>query len=291
MTRCCCLAPGREIRCPAHKWGRVLETPAPWRSAKCGTRPTARARLSMPRSQKAAPGGASTPTEGLTTRRSILLMATQNPTGVSPAITLSVPACDRPFLSRVLGAARDGLAEEVERFSGQLREPARLLGELAAFEKLAVALDGAPLRPDFAVCGALTGLLAAVDSQNDYERAASEHWALACLVHQLCGGGGGGGGGSMSPTAQDFEFAKALGANLIRIRTLAELSQGEVGFRAGLHPTAVGLIERGERTPSARSLFQILSALEADLNEAFAGIKWRSPAPRHGSFEFSEGQD
>jgi hypothetical protein len=115
-------------------------------------------------------------------------MATQNPTGEGPNITLSVPACDRAFLHRVLLAARDGITEELDRFSGQLREPAsRLLGERGVYEKLVAALDGAPLRSDLAICEALTGLLAAVDSQNDYARAASEHWALACLVHQLCG--------------------------------------------------------------------------------------------------------
>jgi transcriptional regulator with XRE-family HTH domain len=91
----------------------------------------------------------------------------------------------------------------------------------------------------------------------------------------------------MAQPLRDHKFARALGANIARIRTLADLSQGEVGLRAELHPTSIGLIERGERTPSARSLFVLAHALEVEVGELFSGMTWQEPIRRTGRFEIA----
>lgn len=43
------------------------------------------------------------------------------------------------------------------------------------------------------------------------------------------------------------EVGRHFGANLRRARRAADLSQEALGFRAGLHRTEVGLLERGVR--------------------------------------------
>jgi hypothetical protein len=176
-----------ELPCLRHKWGRVLEhrPRGDWLSYP---RPVARDRLSTPRPQEAAPGGASTPTEGLTKRSDYLLMANQNPMGERPAIALTIPAGDSPFLRRVLTAARDGLREELGDFVDQLREPtSRLLREEAAYGKLIDSLDGAWIHPDGDLCTALSVLAEAIDRDNEYGRVVFEHAAVHGLLDQLEG--------------------------------------------------------------------------------------------------------
>lgn len=142
----------------------------PVATGKGGTRPIAAGTVAGYRLQEAAPGGGSTPTEGLTTGRDILLMATQNPTGDGSTITLNVQSSDEPFLRRLISAASDGLGEELARFAGQLREPtSRLHQEAAAYRALLDGLGGARVSPDEAMRmrEALATLAYAVDRETN----------------------------------------------------------------------------------------------------------------------------
>ena len=55
--------------------------------------------------------------------------------------------------------------------------------------------------------------------------------------------------------------ARRFGANLRTARGRAGLSQEQLGFRAGLHRTEIGLLERGARVPRIDTLLKLAGAL------------------------------
>lgn len=71
--------------------------------------------------------------------------------------------------------------------------------------------------------------------------------------------------------------ARRFAENLRRIRKETGLSQEEVGFRAGLHRTEVGLLERGARVPRLDTLVKLASALGVRIEcPLFEGISWET---------------
>jgi len=68
--------------------------------------------------------------------------------------------------------------------------------------------------------------------------------------------------------------AAFFAANVKRCREATDLSQEEVGVRAGLHRTEIGLLERGERVPKIDTLIKLAVALEVDPAQLLAGIEW-----------------
>lgn len=54
------------------------------------------------------------------------------------------------------------------------------------------------------------------------------------------------------------------------LRLIHGLSQEELAFKAGVHRTYLGGIERGERNPSLRNISAIAVALGIDLPELFS---------------------
>ncbi len=88
------------------------------------------------------------------------------------------------------------------------------------------------------------------------------------------------------------EVAAQFGRNLARCRKRAGLSQEELGSRAGLHRTAIGLSERGARTPKVDTIVRLAGAVSVPVRDLLAGIKW---TPGHvevveGRFEVAEPQ-
>ncbi|MGC1851333.1 MAG: helix-turn-helix transcriptional regulator [Solirubrobacterales bacterium] len=83
----------------------------------------------------------------------------------------------------------------------------------------------------------------------------------------------------MNPVAVHF------GENLRRLRKRAEISQEELGHRASLHRTEIGLLERGARVPRIDTLIKIASALGIHPNALMAGISW-TPAEAGAAGEF-----
>jgi transcriptional regulator with XRE-family HTH domain len=81
--------------------------------------------------------------------------------------------------------------------------------------------------------------------------------------------------------------ARQFGENLRRERKRLDLSQEEVGFRASLHRTEVGLLERGARVPRIDTLIKLASVLGVRIDCALLeGISWEagSRSTRAGSF-------
>lgn len=73
------------------------------------------------------------------------------------------------------------------------------------------------------------------------------------------------------------EVAAQFAANLRRARRRAGLSQEAVGFRASLHRTEVGLLERGARVPRIDTLVKLCAALGVRIDCALLdGITWNA---------------
>lgn len=64
----------------------------------------------------------------------------------------------------------------------------------------------------------------------------------------------------------------AAGREIARIRTARGISQERLAELAGLHRNYVGLVERGERNPTLKTLIAVAEALGVSLAEMFAGV-------------------
>jgi transcriptional regulator with XRE-family HTH domain len=84
------------------------------------------------------------------------------------------------------------------------------------------------------------------------------------------------------------EVAVRFGQNLVRCRRLAGLSQEELGNRASLHRTEIGLLEHGRRIARVDTLIKLAGAMAIPPSELLEGIYWAPGDPRRGGFSFSE---
>lgn len=66
-----------------------------------------------------------------------------------------------------------------------------------------------------------------------------------------------------SPTRKQF------GKRLRELRSKAGLSQEELGFRAGIHRTYVGAVERGEQNVSIDNIHKLAKALKIPVDALF----------------------
>ena len=62
-----------------------------------------------------------------------------------------------------------------------------------------------------------------------------------------------------------MEFSKCLAKVIQRHRKRLELSQEALAAKAGVHRTYVGMIERGERSPSCDIAYKLAKALGVPL--------------------------
>ena len=63
---------------------------------------------------------------------------------------------------------------------------------------------------------------------------------------------------------------KQFGERVRNLRLTKGLSQEELAFRAGIHRTYLGGIERGERNPALKNIAAIAKALDVTLSELFS---------------------
>ncbi len=84
----------------------------------------------------------------------------------------------------------------------------------------------------------------------------------------------------------DLAVARRFGTNLRKARRRVDLSQEEVGARASLHRTEVGLLERGARVPRIDTLIKLAAALGVRIDCALLdGITWTPGTSQAGGFE------
>ena len=71
--------------------------------------------------------------------------------------------------------------------------------------------------------------------------------------------------GPRSP--EDRSIAKSFGNVLKQLRQDRGLSQEKLGFASGYHRTYISLLERGEKSPSLRTIFRLAQALKVEPSE------------------------
>jgi transcriptional regulator with XRE-family HTH domain len=84
------------------------------------------------------------------------------------------------------------------------------------------------------------------------------------------------------------EVATRFGRNLWRCRRRAALSQEELGSRAGLHRTEIGMLEHGTRLARVDTLMKLAGSLEIPAAELLEGIHWNPGTGSEGTFSISE---
>ena len=77
------------------------------------------------------------------------------------------------------------------------------------------------------------------------------------------------------------DIAKTVGKRLRSYRTGQGLSQEKLAERAGLHPTYIGQVERGEKNLTIESLEKITSALDVPMANVFEKIEERGAADNY----------
>jgi transcriptional regulator with XRE-family HTH domain len=85
--------------------------------------------------------------------------------------------------------------------------------------------------------------------------------------------------------------AEQFAENLLIHRRRAGLSQEELGFRASLHRTQIGALERGTRLARIDTLVKLAGALGATPDELLAGIAWKSGETHAGQFHYRAGAE
>ena len=63
------------------------------------------------------------------------------------------------------------------------------------------------------------------------------------------------------------KIEKLFGDRIRELRKEKQLSQEELAYKAGVHRTYLGGIERGERNPSLRNIYAVAVALDISLAE------------------------
>jgi transcriptional regulator with XRE-family HTH domain len=83
---------------------------------------------------------------------------------------------------------------------------------------------------------------------------------------------------------RQVDIAARFGENLVRCRKRAGLSQEELGFRASLHRTEIGMLERGIRLARIDTLVKLAGAMGVEPGELLDGLDWDAGGTRLGSF-------
>lgn len=86
----------------------------------------------------------------------------------------------------------------------------------------------------------------------------------------------------MNPVAVHF------GENLARHRKRSGLSQEALGYRASLHRTEIGLLERGARMPRIDTLIKLSFGLGLAPEALLEGIAWNTGEVTAGEFSMGE---
>jgi transcriptional regulator with XRE-family HTH domain len=64
-----------------------------------------------------------------------------------------------------------------------------------------------------------------------------------------------------------MDIVKKFGEKVRKFREDKGLSQEELAFRAGLHRTYIGMIERGEKNITLRNIEKVANALEVKVED------------------------
>jgi hypothetical protein len=112
-------------------------------------------------------------------------MADENPTGHGTTVVLDLPADQVGFLRSTFADAREGVQDELQHHPREVKDPAHLRREEAAYGRLLTALDECAIVPDPDVRAIVRDLAEVIDQGNEYRRIVSEHDAFHGLLAVL----------------------------------------------------------------------------------------------------------
>jgi transcriptional regulator with XRE-family HTH domain len=84
------------------------------------------------------------------------------------------------------------------------------------------------------------------------------------------------------------DIAARFGENLTLYRRRVGLSQEELGFRASLHRTEIGQLERGVRLPRIDTLIKLAGSLSIPPGDLLKGVAWTPGGTKVGRFKIRE---
>ena len=84
------------------------------------------------------------------------------------------------------------------------------------------------------------------------------------------------------------DIAKTVGQRIRNFRTQKGLSQDKLAEYAGVHPTYIGQLERGEKNATLESIERITSALKISLSDLFEKIDDKQDGERNIPLECYE---
>jgi len=73
--------------------------------------------------------------------------------------------------------------------------------------------------------------------------------------------------------SKDRSVDELFGQVLQQFRKEKGLSQEDLGFESGYHRTYISLLERGKKSPSLKTIFQLAKALNAEPSEIMVRIQ------------------
>lgn len=123
----------------------------------------------------------------LTTRRYVLLMATQHDTGGGEAVPLDLPDPQVNILRSTLTSCLEGVSGDLKT-PERVPDPEKARREADAYERLLAALDeGRITVPDEAAREAVEVMVLAAEEDTNYQEIIAEHDALFGLLALLGG--------------------------------------------------------------------------------------------------------
>ncbi len=72
---------------------------------------------------------------------------------------------------------------------------------------------------------------------------------------------------------QDNSLGKAFGCILRRLRQYRGLTQEKLGFESGYHRTYISILERGQKSPSLQTIFNLSKALKVEPAELIKHVE------------------
>lgn len=181
-------------------------------------------------------------------------MAIPDPTDRDQALALSIPPAHKLFLLDTFKTVRRGINEDLADPAGEVRDPAKLRSEAAAFAALIEALEWDRAEPDPLQREVLAMLAASIDEENEYELAVFEHHALYGLLRQL-----------QPPPQEPVPPRRLLATNIARLRKQVGFSQQALGLAASIHPTWISHLESGRVNTNLRTMERLAEALRVDV--------------------------
>ena len=76
-----------------------------------------------------------------------------------------------------------------------------------------------------------------------------------------------------SNSPKDNSIEGLFGKVLLQLRQDKGLSQEELGFESGYHRTYISLLERGKKSPSLKTIFQLAKALGVEPSDIVERIQ------------------